>query len=105
MRRLAQGQLPYIVDDARASPIPPSSARISRANTASIRRPAQPAGRAQAWVRTDDRASRYWGWSCALGRSDNFAKGPSHFFDAAPEHMRGKNFARTRNSACRELSS
>ena len=87
-----KGQLPYIDDEASGSPIPPSSAPTSSANTASISTRARSAQRAQAWA-FERMIEHHLYWALVGARwvdPENFAKGPTHFFDAAPEHLREK---------------
>ena len=77
----------------RALPIPPSFARISKANTASIStRPLSLQARAQAWA-FERMIEHHVYWALVGARwvdPENFAKGPAHFFDAVPEHLREK---------------
>ncbi len=86
--------MPYIDRRAlRRLPIPPSSAPISSANTASISmRPLSLQQRAQAWA-FERMIEHHVYWALVGARwvdADNFAKGPAHFFDGAPEHKRDK---------------
>ena len=100
-----KGQLPYIEDEAETHRrIPPSSARISRANTASIStRRSVCRQRAQAWA-FERMIEHHVYWALVGARwvdPENFAKGPAHFFDArarasARKAARGRAIPRRR---------
>ena len=95
-----KGQLPYIDDEAES--IADSTfirAHIEGKYGFDFDAPLslQAAG-AGLGVRTHDRTPLYWALVGARWVDpENFAKGPAHFFDGAPEHLREK-LARTRNS-------
>jgi len=88
-----KGQLPYIVDEAES--IADSTfirAHIEGKYGFDFDAPLQfAAACAGLGVRANDRAPPLLGtgWS-ALVDAENFAKGPAHFFDAVPEHLREK---------------
>ena len=88
-----KGQLPYIVDGAEAI----ADSTFIRAHIESKYGFDFDAGldrqqRAQAWA-FERMIEHHLYWALVGARwvdQDNFAKGPTHFFDGAPEHMREK---------------
>ncbi|HET7889021.1 MAG TPA: glutathione S-transferase family protein [Bradyrhizobium sp.] len=88
-----KGQLPYIVDGAEA--IADSTfirAHIEGKYGFDFDAPLNLQARAQAWA-FERMIEHHMYWALVGARwtdPDNFAKGPSHFFDGAPAHMREK---------------
>jgi glutathione S-transferase len=88
-----KGQLPYIDDDGEK--IADSTfirAHIERKYGVDFDEGLNPLQRAQAWAL--ERMIEHHLYSALVGARwtdpENFAKGPAHFFDAAPEHLRDK---------------
>ena len=77
----------------RPSPIPPSSAPISRRKYGfDFDAPLSLQARAQAWA-FERMIEHHVYWALIGARwvdAENFAKGPAHFFDAVPAHQREK---------------
>ena len=88
-----KGQLPYIVDDAES--IANSTfirAHIEGKYGFDFDAPLSLQARAQAWA-FERMIEHHVYWALVGARwvdPENFAKGPAHFFDGAPEHMREK---------------
>ena len=88
-----KGQLPFIDDDGEA--IADSTfirAHIEGKYGFDFDAPLNLQARAQAWA-FERAAEHHLYWALVGARwvdPENFAKGPAHFFDAAPEHMREK---------------
>ena len=88
-----KGQLPYIVDDAES--IADSTfirAHIEGKYGFDFDAPLSLQQRAQAWA-FERMIEHHVYWALVGARwvdPDNFAKGPAHFFDGAPEHLREK---------------
>ena len=88
-----KGQLPYIVDEAEA--IADSTfirAHVEGKYGFDFDAPLNLQQRAQAWA-FERMIEHHMYWALIGARwtdPDNFAKGPSHFFDGAPAHMREK---------------
>jgi glutathione S-transferase len=88
-----KGQLPYIEDEGEA--IADSTfirAHIEGKYGFDFDAPLSLQARAQAWA-FERMAEHHLYWALVGARwvdPENFAKGPAHFFDAAPEHMREK---------------
>src|SRR4029077_7258823 len=88
-----KGQLPYIRDGEET--IADSTfirAHIEGKYGFDFDAPLSLQGRAQAWA-IERMIEHHLYWALVGARwvdPDNFAKGPTHFFDAAPEHMREK---------------
>ena len=88
-----KGQLPYVVDDAEA--IADSTfirAHIEAKYGVDFDAPLNLQQRAQAWA-FERMAEHHLYWALVGARwtnPENFAKGPAHFFDGAPAHMREK---------------
>ncbi len=88
-----KGQLPFIDDDGEA--IADSTfirAHIEAKYGLDFDAPLSLQARAQAWA-FERAAEHHLYWALVGARwvdPENFAKGPAHFFDAAPEHMREK---------------
>ena len=88
-----KGQLPYIDDDGERI----ADSTFIRAHLESkygfdFDAPLSLQARAQAWA-FERMIEHHVYWALVGARwvdGDNFAKGPSHFFDAAPEHLRDK---------------
>src|SRR6266581_1500962 len=88
-----KGQLPFIVDDAQSI----ADSTFIRAHIEAKYGFDFDAGldlrqRAQAWA-FERMIEHHVYWALVGARwvdADNFAKGPSHFFDAVPEHLREK---------------
>ena len=96
-----KGQLPYIVDDAET--IADSTfirAHLEAKYGFDFDAPLSLQARAQAWA-FERMIEHHVYWALVGARwvdGDNFAKGPAHFFDSAPLHLREK-CARTPSSA------
>ena len=88
-----KGQLPYIVDDAET--IADSTfirAHLEAKYGFDFDAPLSLQARAQAWA-FERMLEHHVYWALVGARwvdGDNFAKGPSHFFDSAPMHLREK---------------
>ena len=88
-----KGQLPYIRDEAEC--IADSTfirAHIEGKYGFDFDAPLSLQARAQAWA-FERMIEHHVHWALVGARwvdADNFAKGPAHFFDGAPEHMREK---------------
>jgi len=88
-----KGQLPYIVDEAES--IADSTfirAHVEGKYGFDFDAPLNLQQRAQAWA-FERMIEHHMYWALVGARwtdPDNFAKGPSHFFDGAPAHMREK---------------
>ena len=88
-----KGQLPYIDDETES--IADSTfirAHIEGKYGFDFDAPLSLQGRAQAWA-IERMIEHHLYWALVGARwvdPDNFARGPTHFFDAAPEHMREK---------------
>jgi hypothetical protein len=88
-----KGQLPYIVDEAES--IADSTfirAHIEAKYGFDFDAPLSLQARAQAWA-FERMIEHHVYWAIVGARwvdPENFAKGPAHFFDAAPEHLRDK---------------
>ena len=88
-----KGQLPYIVDEAES--IADSTfirAHIEGKYGFDFDAPLSLQARAQAWA-FERMIEHHVYWALAGARwvdPQNFAKGPAHFFDAVPEHLREK---------------
>ena len=88
-----KGQLPYVVDDAEA--IADSTfirAHIEAKYGVDFDAPLNLQQRAQAWA-FERMIEHHLYWALVGARwtnPENFAKGPAHFFDGAPAHMREK---------------
>jgi glutathione S-transferase len=88
-----KGQLPYIDDDGeRIADSTFIRAHIERKYGFDFDEGLTPLQRAQAWA-YERMMEHHLYWALVGARwtdPDNFAKGPTHFFDAAPEHLREK---------------
>jgi glutathione S-transferase len=88
-----KGQLPYIVDDAET--IADSTfirAHLEAKYGFDFDAPLSLQARAQAWA-FERMIEHHVYWALVGARwvdGDNFAKGPAHFFDSAPAHLREK---------------
>src|SRR3977135_1403272 len=88
-----KGQLPYIVDDAET--IADSTfirARLEAKYGFDFDAPLSLQARAQAWA-FERMIEHHIYWALVGARwvdTENFAKGPAHFFDGVPEHLREK---------------
>ena len=88
-----KGQMPYIDDDGKL--VADSTfirAHIERKYGCDYDEGLPPLQRAQAWA-YERMIEHHLYWALVGARwvdPQNFAKGPSHFFDAAPEHIREK---------------
>ena len=88
-----KGQLPYVVDDAEA--IADSTfirAHIEAKYGVDFDAPLNLQQRAQAWA-FERMIEHHLYWALVGARwtnPENFARGPAHFFDGAPAHMREK---------------
>jgi len=88
-----KGQLPYIVDDAES--IADSTfirAHIEGKYGYDFDAPLSLQARAQAWA-FERMIEHHVYWALVGARwvdGENFARGPAHFFDGAPEHLREK---------------
>jgi glutathione S-transferase len=88
-----KGQLPYIVDDAE--PIADSTfirAHLEGKYGFDFDAPLNLQQRAQAWA-FERMIEHHLYWAMVGARwvdGDNFAKGPAHLFDGAPDHLREK---------------
>ena len=88
-----KGQLPYVVDEAES--IADSTfirAHIEGKYGFDFDAPLSLQARAQAWA-FERMIEHHVYWALVGARwvdAENFAKGPSHFFDGAPEHLREK---------------
>jgi glutathione S-transferase len=88
-----KGQLPFIDDDGEA--VADSTfirAHIEGKYGFDFDAPLNLQQRAQAWA-VERMVEHHLYWALVGARwvdSENFAKGPTHFFDAAPEHLREK---------------
>src|SRR6202795_5413012 len=88
-----KGQLPYILDEAES--IADSTfirAHIEGKYGFDFDAPLSLQARAQAWA-FERMIEHHVYWALVGARwvdPENFAKGPTHFFDAAPEHLREK---------------
>jgi glutathione S-transferase len=88
-----KGQLPYIDDDGEK--IADSTfirAHIEAKYSLDLDQGLAPPQRAQAWA-FERMIEHHLYWALVGARwvdPQNFAKGPTHFFDAAPEHLRDK---------------
>jgi glutathione S-transferase len=86
-----KGKLPYIVDDGEA--VADSTfirAHIERKYGIDLDAGLGPAERAQSWA-IERMLEDHLGWALAYDRwllDENFARGPAHFFDQAPEGVR-----------------
>ena len=88
-----KGQLPYIVDDAETI----ANSTFIRAHLEAkygfdFDAPLSLQARAQAWA-FERMIEHHVYWALVGARwvdADNFAKGPAHFFDGAPAHLREK---------------
>jgi glutathione S-transferase len=88
-----KGQLPYIVDDAeRIADSTFIRAHIEGKYGFDFDAPLNLQQRAQAWA-FERMIEHHVYWALVGARwvdPENFARGPAHFFDAAPEHLREK---------------
>ena len=88
-----KGQLPYIVDDAdRVADSTYIRAHIEGKYGFDFDAPLNLQQRAQAWA-FERMIEHHVYWALVGARwvdPENFARGPAHFFDAAPEHLREK---------------
>ena len=88
-----KGQLPFIDDDGEAvADSPFIRAHIEGKYGFDFDAPLNLQARAQAWA-IERMVEHHLYWALVGARwvdPDNFAKGPTHLFDAAPEHLREK---------------
>ena len=88
-----KGQLPFIVDDnERVADSTFIRAHLEAKYSFDFDAPLSLQARAQAWA-FERMVEHHIYWALVGARwvdADNFAKGPAHFFDAAPEHLREK---------------
>ena len=95
---LAEGAIALYRRRGEHRRFPPSSAPISNANTGFDFDALLSQERAQAWA-FERMIEHHVYWALVGARwvdPDNFARGPTHFFDGAPEHA-AKSCARTRS--------
>ena len=88
-----KGQLPYIVDDGESvADLTFIRAHVEGKYGFDFDAPLSLQARAQAWA-FERMIEHHVYWALIGARwvdPENFAKGPAHFFDGAPEHMREK---------------
>src|SRR3984957_6752006 len=86
-----KGQLPYIDDDGeRIADSTFIRAHLERKYSVDLDDGLDALQRAQAWT-LERLVENHFGWACGYARwmlPENFAKGPAHFFDEAPEAIR-----------------
>lgn len=94
-----KGQLPWIDDDGtRVADSTFIRVHLERKYGMDFDEGLNPVERAQAWA-VERMLENHFGWSMVYFRwldPDNFAKGPSHFFDGAPEGVREDVLSRVR---------